>query len=149
MTPPAIELTAGLDGAPPGRALDLACGGGRHAVWLRDRGWAVTAVDLVAPDIDGITCIVADLERDGFSIGTNSWDAIVCWLYWQENLLPAIAQGIRPGGIVAIAGKTNGRFATSLRQFRRVLGEWTEISSGENDSRVYLIARRATRPRSA
>lgn len=28
-----------------GRALDLACGEGRHAVWLAERGWEVTAVD--------------------------------------------------------------------------------------------------------
>lgn len=30
---------------PPGRALDLAAGEGRNAVWLAERGWAVTAVD--------------------------------------------------------------------------------------------------------
>lgn len=29
----------------PGRALDLAAGEGRNAVWLAERGWAVTAVD--------------------------------------------------------------------------------------------------------
>jgi SAM-dependent methyltransferase len=32
-------------GLPPGRALDLACGEGRHAVWLARRGWQVTAID--------------------------------------------------------------------------------------------------------
>jgi SAM-dependent methyltransferase len=30
---------------PPGRALDLACGEGRNALWLAERGWHVTAVD--------------------------------------------------------------------------------------------------------
>lgn len=30
---------------PAGRALDLACGEGRTAVWLAERGWDVTAVD--------------------------------------------------------------------------------------------------------
>jgi SAM-dependent methyltransferase len=31
--------------APAGRALDLACGEGRNAIWLAARGWSVTAVD--------------------------------------------------------------------------------------------------------
>jgi len=30
---------------PSGRALDLACGEGRNAIWLAKQGWAVTAVD--------------------------------------------------------------------------------------------------------
>ena len=30
---------------PPGRAVDLACGEGRNAVWLAERGWSVTGVD--------------------------------------------------------------------------------------------------------
>jgi 2-polyprenyl-3-methyl-5-hydroxy-6-metoxy-1,4-benzoquinol methylase len=34
-----------VGGMPPGRALDLACGEGRNAVWLAERGWEVTGVD--------------------------------------------------------------------------------------------------------
>jgi SAM-dependent methyltransferase len=30
---------------PPGRALDLACGEGRNAVWLAEQGWQVTGID--------------------------------------------------------------------------------------------------------
>jgi SAM-dependent methyltransferase len=33
---------------PPGRAIDLAAGEGRNAVWLAERGWEVTAVDFSA-----------------------------------------------------------------------------------------------------
>jgi SAM-dependent methyltransferase len=34
-----------LEGVATGRALDLGCGSGRHAVWLAERGWQVRAVD--------------------------------------------------------------------------------------------------------
>jgi SAM-dependent methyltransferase len=36
----------------PGRALDLAAGEGRNALWLADRGWHVTAVDFSLAGLD-------------------------------------------------------------------------------------------------
>jgi ubiquinone/menaquinone biosynthesis C-methylase UbiE len=39
------DLAVGAGVLPPGRALDLAAGEGRNAVWLAERGWQVTAVD--------------------------------------------------------------------------------------------------------
>ena len=38
-------MEAALADLPPGRAVDLAAGEGRNAVWLASRGWDVTAVD--------------------------------------------------------------------------------------------------------
>jgi SAM-dependent methyltransferase len=38
-------LVQEAEGLPPGGALDLACGEGRNAVWLAERGWRVTGVD--------------------------------------------------------------------------------------------------------
>ena len=38
-------LVAEASDLAPGRALDLACGEGRNAVWLAERGWDVTGVD--------------------------------------------------------------------------------------------------------
>lgn len=37
---------------PPGRALDLACGEGRNALWLAARGWRVTGVDFSRVALD-------------------------------------------------------------------------------------------------
>jgi SAM-dependent methyltransferase len=129
----------------PGRALDLACGSGRHARWLAARGWDVTAVDvdINIESLPGVRCVKADLELKQFFIEPNAWDLIVCWLYWQSDLLPDIAAGLRAGGIVALAGKTSGRFATSLAQFREAFPEWEALTSGEDAIRAFFIVRRA------
>ncbi|MFC7217494.1 class I SAM-dependent methyltransferase [Streptomyces polyrhachis] len=37
---------------PPGRALDLAAGEGRNALWLAGRGWRVTAVDFSSVGVE-------------------------------------------------------------------------------------------------
>ncbi len=140
------EQIPALEGLTPGKALDLACGKGGHARWLAARGWEVTAVD-VTPQCDGGVhrVIRADLERGEFTIAPDSWDLIVCWRYWQEDLLPAIARGVRPGGVVALAGKTTGRFATSLERYRKVFGGWKELASDEDESFVFLVVQRAVR----
>ena len=133
-------LTGALAGVPPGRALDVATGSGRHSRWLTERGWDVTAVDIQIGEIPDVLCIRADLENHEYRIAADSWDLIVCWLYWQPDLLPEIARGVRKGGCVAIAGKTSGRFATSPEQFREAFKGWNEIASGQNESRAFFIA---------
>jgi len=41
-------LVSEVAGLPAGRAVDLACGEGRNAVWLAEQGWQVTGVDFSA-----------------------------------------------------------------------------------------------------
>lgn len=45
-------VEAELAGLPPGRALDLAAGEGRNAIWLARQGWQVTAVDFAQAGLD-------------------------------------------------------------------------------------------------
>lgn len=45
-------VAAALDGLPPGRALDLASGEGRNALWLAGKGWQVTAIDYAQVAVD-------------------------------------------------------------------------------------------------
>ena len=42
---PNVFVAEEVAALPPGRALDLACGEGRNAIWLAERGWEVQAVD--------------------------------------------------------------------------------------------------------
>src|SRR3954447_14784733 len=45
-------VAAELTDLAPGRALDLAAGEGRNAIWLAGRGWTVTASDFSAVGLD-------------------------------------------------------------------------------------------------
>ena len=45
-------VAAALQDLPPARALDLACGEGRNAVWLAGLGWDVTAMDFSAVGVE-------------------------------------------------------------------------------------------------
>ena len=45
---PNLLLAEIVKDLPPGTALDVACGEGRHALWLAEQGWQVTAVDFSA-----------------------------------------------------------------------------------------------------
>lgn len=49
---PPTDLLSLADHLPPARALDLGCGTGVEAVALAERGWQVTAVDLVPRALD-------------------------------------------------------------------------------------------------
>ena len=66
---PACALKSRFATLRPGRAIELACGDGRHARYLADSGWQVEAVDFspvaievanAAPDSDQIHYRVAD-----------------------------------------------------------------------------------------
>ncbi|HEY2384309.1 MAG TPA: methyltransferase domain-containing protein [Terriglobia bacterium] len=99
---------------PAGRALDLACGPGRHALWLAEHGWDVTAVDSSRAGIEilrkraedrgvRVDSVIADLERHEFAIQPASFDLIVVVHYLQRDLFPAIRKGVRLGGAVIAA----------------------------------------------
>jgi SAM-dependent methyltransferase len=90
----------------PGRALDLACGTGRHALFLANLGWDVTAVDGSSAALDvlsrqpQIKTVLADLTLDATVIAPAAFDLILCCYYLQRSLFPKILSATAPGGMV-------------------------------------------------
>lgn len=98
----------------PGRALDVACGAGRHALYLAAHGWRVTAVDASRVGVElmqsrarerglSIDARVADLEGDGFEIEAESYDLISDFYYLQRDLFARLRAGVRTGGTLVAA----------------------------------------------
>jgi tellurite methyltransferase len=108
---PARLLIETAEKLRPGKALDLACGTGRNALWLAEHGWRVTAVDGASSAIRilrdrachqhlEIDTGVANLERHEFEIAPAAWDLITICYYLQRNLFAPAKRGVAPGGIL-------------------------------------------------
>jgi SAM-dependent methyltransferase len=118
--PPSVLLARHLAVLPRGRALDLACGDGRHALALARQGFAVDAVDiafaalarlLAAAQAEALAVhpVQADLER--FPLPVARYAAIVNVRHLQRTLYAPIRSALVPGGVVV--------FETFLREQAR------------------------------
>jgi len=107
---PARWLASHRDILKSGRALDVASGNGRNALYLAKEGFAVEAWDRDAEALKAlarkalesglsITTRLVDLEEDP-SIPAETFDLVVIFYYLQRNLIPSIIKALRPGGIV-------------------------------------------------
>ncbi len=97
----------------PGRALDVAMGQGRNALYLAKAGWEVTGFDVSSK---GLAAARASAERAGvkiqtvfqgwqdFDFGTGKWDLIVMSYAWVPINDPAFVKrlvaGLRPAGLL-------------------------------------------------
>ena len=112
-----------------GQALDVACGRGRHALWLAAKGLVTVAIDR-DPDavrfIDDearrlgvpVTAAVVDLEREdvGGLEGSplpsqGAFDVIVVVHYLHRPLFPALRAALRPGGVLVYETFTKAQAA--------------------------------------
>ncbi len=99
-----------------GRALDLACGEGRNAVWLAERGWQVTGVDFSAAGLAkaeelararGVDVELVRADLAGWEPEGEAFDLVVV-LYLQlpaaerRPILRKAAAAVAPGGLLLV-----------------------------------------------
>jgi SAM-dependent methyltransferase len=91
---------------PGGRVLDLACGGGRHAVHLAGLGHRVVAVDRalnlppIVRDTPGIDWRLADLEADPWPFPGDTFQGVVVCNYLHRPLFDRLVDSLEPGGML-------------------------------------------------
>ncbi|MEJ2469225.1 MAG: methyltransferase domain-containing protein [Campylobacterales bacterium] len=107
---PPSDLVSGFYAEAPGKhALDLACGGGRHTLFLADKGFDVDAVDISTVALealrekagpDQINIIEADL--DTFAPEAGAYDLIVKTNFLDRDLIERSKAALKPGGIMIV-----------------------------------------------
>jgi SAM-dependent methyltransferase len=96
---------------PAGRALDLACGEGRNALWLARQGFVVDAIDFAFAALSRLGAAArrerlavhpfqADLEH--LSLPDGRYAVVVNIRYLQRSLFAALQRAVEPGGVVVV-----------------------------------------------
>ncbi len=100
---------------PSGRVLDVACGSGRHAVYLAGLGYRVTAVDrdlglsASVRDTPGVAWQEHDLEADPWPFAAGIWQGVVVINYLHRPLLPHLIAALASGGALIYATFAHGQ----------------------------------------
>lgn len=106
---PSDLLSENVDWFPDGRALDLATGTGRNALFLAEQGYTVDAVDISEEalatarenadkrDVD-VTWVQADLSE--YDVPAETYDIVNVSFYYDLNLLAELKEALTPGGVL-------------------------------------------------
>jgi SAM-dependent methyltransferase len=111
-------LVAEAADLPPGRALDLACGAGRNAVWLAERGWTVTGADFSDVALANARALAAErgVDVEWVQADLRHWEPparafdLVAVLYFQVPaeeralVLTRAAEAVASGGTLLVVG---------------------------------------------
>jgi SAM-dependent methyltransferase len=110
---------------PPGRALELAAGEGRNAIWLAENGWTVTAVDFSrvalqkAAHLAAARGVALELSEADVTLDRPAHDAfdlvLVAYLQTPANdragWLGHAVHALAPGGTLLIVGHDRSNLA--------------------------------------
>lgn len=111
-----------LSNIPPGRALDLAGGAGRNAIYLLHHGWQVKLVDISEVGLRLAKKKASDLGRGAQApppalissqlttervdlnsitdLGTDQYELITVFYFLRRELFPALVRALKAGGFL-------------------------------------------------
>jgi 2-polyprenyl-3-methyl-5-hydroxy-6-metoxy-1,4-benzoquinol methylase len=132
------------------RALDIACGEGRNAIFLAQHGFEVTGIDISGNGLERarsraaevgveVTFLQADLEEYRLR---ETYDLILNFNFLLRPMIPELIRSLRPGGMIlmetilddpALEGEHSPHFLLKPGELQRLFGvpegeilEWGE-----------------------
>ena len=104
---------------PKAKFLDVACGGGRHSLFLARQGCVVTAVDIDTAAVRSLAhpevyIVDADLEQGSWPFGSEEFGGILVSNYLWRPLFTSLIASLKPEGILlyetfAVGNEAYGR----------------------------------------
>jgi tellurite methyltransferase len=146
-----------------GRALDLACGRGRNALWLAAHGYHTLAVDISRAALEHAQqlaqhqqltthCQFAQVDLDTFRPPQGQLDVVCMCRFLDRALLPTIQAALRPGGLLIIETfnwrraeahpDANPEYLLEPDELRGVITGLTILHHSENHDTTSLVAQR-------
>jgi SAM-dependent methyltransferase len=149
---PPFRLTASaflvrmVDDRKPGRALDVAMGQGRHALYLASKGWEVTGYDIspvglatarAASEKAGFKLNTVLASHDEFDYGAGKWDLIVETFAFtnlaDEAYRQRIFNSLKPGGLLVIEGFGNPNPSAPRNVMLKDFGQYRVVAYEDRD----------------
>lgn len=86
------------------KALDIACGNGRHSRYLTSLGFEVDALDISSIAIKQLqneaNIHAQEVDFDTYTLEKNTYDLIVCTYFLERKLFPQMIEALKPQGII-------------------------------------------------
>ena len=125
---PSTVLVEAIERVKPGRALDIAMGQGRNALFLAQRGWTVTGFDISDEGLNaaranakkaGVSLTARRSSIEDFDYGDAQWDLIaliyVPYVAHEGAAMARLARALKPGGLLVIESFASDRQSPQRR----------------------------------
>lgn len=166
--PPSTLLQRWLPELPGGRALDVATGMGRNALFLARAGYRVDAIDISPTCLQearkraqraGLRIRWIEADLDTYPLARARYDVVVNAFFLKRRLFPALQAAVKPGGVMIVeehlwgpeddAGPRSPRHRLRPGELRRRFRGWEilELEEGvfTEGGRARRLARLAAR----
>ncbi len=154
---PAAFLKEHIGKLGAGRALDIAAGEGRNAVFLAQHGFTVDAVDISPVGLRkaealaqkrGVEIKTIEANLEDYELGAARYELVAVFYYLQRDLTPKIKRALKPGGLVVYEtynvdhGSMSRKYLLKKGELKKMFEDFDILHYAEEGAVSSLIARK-------